>query len=105
MIMGFGVAPRRSMETMWSVLQRGAQQRREDQMSYNVFIDTPVQSLHINVKDAYEASAILNTVLDMGREYSVSADLWGAYVDNAMLTPALMDRCGGDVLGLFSVVN
>ncbi|MGW6949037.1 hypothetical protein ACWGHD_19185 [Streptomyces xanthophaeus] len=68
--------------------------------SYNVFIDGPATRLVASRTDAYEASALVNAFLDLDDRFEVSADLWGAFVPDAMLTPALMEECGGNIAKL-----
>lgn len=63
-------------------------------MGYNIFID---QQSGQNVaafsrEDAYEASALVNASLDAG--FSVSSDLWSAFVPDAMVTPGLRAGLG-----------
>ncbi|MGW6855853.1 hypothetical protein [Streptomyces xanthophaeus] len=69
-------------------------------MSYNVFIDGPTTRLTVNRPDAYEASALVNAFLDLDDEFDVCSDLWGAFVPDATLTPALMEECGGYIVKL-----
>lgn len=65
-------------------------------MAFNIFVDDVRR--FVAREDAYEASAILNALMDAG--HRVSSDMWFAYVPNAMLTPALHTECGGDILRL-----
>lgn len=68
-------------------------------MSYNVFADKDgLNAAAINRKDAYEASALVNALLDAG--YDVCSDLWGAFVPNAMITPQLLRDCGVELTQL-----
>lgn len=62
-------------------------------MSFNVFVDNPVNGDSIetfNVPSAYDASALANAFVDAG--YLVDTDLWGATVADAMIQPALWER-------------
>ncbi|MFJ2745379.1 hypothetical protein ACIO3O_37615 [Streptomyces sp. NPDC087440] len=63
---------------------------------FNLFIDDVRMVLAVD--DAYEASALVNTLVDAG--HTVCSDLWSAYDETAMLTPALYAACGGDLVSL-----
>ncbi|WP_328967907.1 hypothetical protein [Streptomyces sp. NBC_00239] len=69
-------------------------------MSYNVYIDGPHTHLVVNRRDAYEASALVNAFIDLDERFHVEADLWNKYDRTAMLTPALLEECGGNIAKL-----
>lgn len=68
---------------------------REAVVSYHVFVVDPVTGEELGVfcdERAYDASALANA-LD-GAGYAVQADLWGATVWDAMVSPAVWERHG-----------
>lgn len=69
--------------------------------SYNVFVDNHrgMQLLALSFDSAYDASAVVNRLID-DTNYMASSDLWQEYISDAMMRPEVVEMMRRDFASL-----